>query len=64
MIRLSPSEVDTLAHLRNGDDIANIARATGRTENTVAHHLKSAIRKLGVSGRQQAIVKAEADGLI
>jgi pimeloyl-ACP methyl ester carboxylesterase/DNA-binding CsgD family transcriptional regulator len=59
---LTPRERQVLALLREGLDNASIGRRLHLSEKTVRNHLSSVYRKLGVSSRTQAIVRAEAAG--
>ena len=55
---LSPREINVLELLVKGNCQKNIARALGITNHTVGDHLKSIYRKMGVTSRTQAQLKA------
>ena len=57
---LTPRERRVLELLRSGKTNAEIAAQVFLSEKTVRNHLSSVYRKLGVSSRAQAIVKAGA----
>lgn len=52
---LSPREQEVLAHLRTDMTTAEIADALFVSVNTVKTHLRAIYRKLGVSGRREAV---------
>jgi DNA-binding CsgD family transcriptional regulator len=54
-VRLSPRERDAIAALADGATIADIAAARFVSVNTVKKQVSSLYRKLGVSGRREAI---------
>jgi DNA-binding CsgD family transcriptional regulator len=57
---LSEREVDVLQELARGGTSADVARALGISERTVAKHSERIHRKLGVRSRAQAIATAAA----
>jgi two-component system, NarL family, nitrate/nitrite response regulator NarL len=60
---LTPRELETLVHLSNGRSNKEIARAMNIKIVTVTLHLTNLYRKLGVSGRAQAVRRAVEAGL-
>ena len=60
---LTQREIDILERLTEGASNKLIARRLGITESTVKIHMKSLIRKLGVSNRTQAALWAIRAGL-
>jgi DNA-binding CsgD family transcriptional regulator len=58
----SPREVAVLTQLIRGDSNKRIARNLGITEATVKVHLKSLMRKIGVTNRTQAAMWATSNG--
>jgi LuxR family maltose regulon positive regulatory protein len=63
-VRLSPRERDAIAALADGATIADIAAARFVSVNTVKKQVASLYRKLGVSGRREAIDAAARLGLV
>jgi LuxR family maltose regulon positive regulatory protein len=63
-IRLSPRERDAITALADGATIADIAAARFVSVNTVKKLVASLYRKLGVSGRREAIDTAVRLGLV
>lgn len=63
-VTLSPRELDVIAHVALGKKNAVIGSQLGLTESTVKSYLSSAMRKLGVTGRFQAVVEARRHGLV
>ena len=61
---LTPAEIAVLRLTDQGASAKTIAQETGRSIETVRNHIKSAIRKLGVSGKVQAAAAARRAGLI
>ena len=57
-VNLTPREWDVLTHLTKGLSNKAIAIALDAQEVTVKAHLQSVFRKLGVSNRSQAVIKA------
>jgi ATP/maltotriose-dependent transcriptional regulator MalT len=62
--RLTPSEMTILRALARGASSKAIALATGRSAQTVDVHVKSLVRKLGCSGRREALALAIEHGLV
>jgi DNA-binding CsgD family transcriptional regulator len=62
--RLTPSEMTILRALARGASSKAIANATGRSAQTVDVHVKSLVRKLGCSGRREALALAIEHGLV
>lgn len=62
--RLSPREYQILVGVASGGTNAAIARQLGLTANTVKTYWQSAMRKLGVTSRAEAISRAHAMGLL
>ncbi|HWY25244.1 MAG TPA: helix-turn-helix transcriptional regulator [Nevskia sp.] len=60
---LTRREKQILAGLREGMSNKEIAGRIRRTEDTVKFHLKNIYKKLGVSGRTQAILVAMSEEL-
>ena len=56
--RLSPRETEVLAELASGASNQDIARNLFLSENTVKHHVRSILEKLGVDNRQEAAALA------
>lgn len=61
---LSRREIEILTLVAEGRSNKEVARAIGRTNETVKIHLKSIFAKLGVSRRTEAVTTALARGLI
>lgn len=61
---LSPRESEILTLVAQGLSNKDVARAIGRTSETVKIHLKSIFVKLGVTRRTEAVTTALARGLI
>ncbi len=61
---LSPRELDVLAELALGKRNAQIGRRLGLRETTVKSYVSSALRKLDVSSRYEAVVAARRAGLL
>lgn len=61
---LTPRELGVLQHLVDGLSVAQIAAADVTSEHTVRTHVKRIYRKLGVSGRQEAIARANQEGIV
>lgn len=62
--RLSTRELDVLHQLSFGRSYKEISYHLGVTEATIKIHIKALIRKLEVQNRSQALLRAEALGLI
>lgn len=63
-VRLTPRETAVLEQVAAGCSNADVAERLGLLPNTVKSYLKSAMRKLGVNNRVQAIVAARKAGAI
>jgi DNA-binding NarL/FixJ family response regulator len=61
---LSPRELEILSWVARGKSSTDIAAMIGLSDRTVDYHVENAMRKLGVSSRVQAAVKACAAKLI
>jgi DNA-binding CsgD family transcriptional regulator len=61
---LSPRELDVLSYAALGCSNAEIAERLSLLPETVKAYLRSATRKLGVHGRNQAVVAARRQGLL
>ena len=61
---LSPGEIQLLAFLPTRDTNEDIASRLGISVNTVKTRLTRLYRKLGVSGRKEAVAAARVRGLI
>jgi len=61
---LSPTEREILRELPTHHSVAEIAALRGVSVNTVKTHLKGIYRKLGATGRRQAVDAARAQGLL
>lgn len=61
--KLSPREVDVLCELQPGVSNAEIAQRLFLSENTVKHHVRNILSKLGVKNRREASVIAQQAGL-
>ena len=57
-------EIEVLEVLGRGERDKEIARRLGITENGVRYHLKNIYRKLGASGRVDAVRRARSSGVI
>lgn len=62
--QLTPREAECLRWAAHGKTGWEISRLLGITERTVIFHMDNAVRKLGVSGRRQAVARAIALNLI
>ncbi len=63
-IRLTPRELDVIAHAALGATNLEIGRSLSLTESTVKSYLKSAMAKLGAPTRHAAVVSARKAHLI
>ncbi len=63
MAKLSPREMDILVELQSGASNTQIAQRLYLSENTVKHHIRSILEKLGVENRRQAGALAAQMGL-
>jgi len=57
---LTPAEARVARGLAAGQTVKDIAAESGTTTNTVRTHVKSVLRKLGVSSRREAVEKLAA----
>ena len=62
--RLSPREREVLKWTREGKSAWAVGEIMSLSEHTVNFHLRNAMRKLGVSGKHMAILRAISIGLI
>lgn len=62
--KLSPRERDVIAEIAHGLTNGQVAESLGLLPNTVKAYLKSAMRKLHVTNRVQAIIAARSAGII
>lgn len=63
LARLSPREVDVLRELESGATNIVIAQRLFLSENTVKHHIRNVLDKLGVENRRQAGSLARQHGV-
>lgn len=63
-VPLSPAEIAVLRALSDGKRPQFIASSTGKSVETIRSQIKSAIRKLGVSGQTEAVATARRRGLL
>ena len=61
---LTKREIEIVRHLDSGKPITSIGASLHISHNTMKTHLKNVYRKLGADGRDQAVEKAKALGLI
>jgi DNA-binding NarL/FixJ family response regulator len=61
---LTKAEMDVLAALSQGRSPKEIAHETGRSVYTIQAHIQNVIRKLGCSGRNEALSVARRRGLV
>lgn len=61
--RLSPRELDVLRELESGISNNEIATRLFLSENTVKHHIRNVLDKLGVENRRQAAIIARQNGI-
>lgn len=61
---LTKMELRVLQSLAAGETSRQVGEALGRSPQTVDSHVKSIIKKLGCSGRREAIALARAQGLV
>ncbi len=61
---LTKTEVQILRALALGSTSRTIAQEIGRSPQTVDAHVKSIIKKLGCSGRQEAVRSARSHGIV
>jgi len=62
--KLSPREMDVLRELEPGISNYEIAQRLFLSENTVKHHVRNVLKKLGVKNRREASLLAQQAGLI
>lgn len=62
--KLSPREMDVLRELHSGNTNLEIAGRLFLSENTVKHHVRNILDKLGVKNRREAGLIAHQAGLI
>jgi DNA-binding NarL/FixJ family response regulator len=63
-VDLTEREREVLEYLARGFSNSDIARAIGRTDETVKIHLKHVFAKLGAAGRTEAVMVALQRGII
>jgi len=61
--KLSKRELDVLAELPSGDSNLEISQRLFLSENTVKHHMRNILSKLGVKNRREASIIAQQAGL-
>jgi len=61
--KLSPREMDVLCELEPGVSNSEIAQRLFLSENTVKHHVRNILSKLGVKNRREASLLAQQAGL-
>lgn len=61
---LTPAEREILLLLAKGASTKDVANATGRSPHTVDTHIRSLCRKLGCSGRREAVALATSQGWV
>jgi DNA-binding NarL/FixJ family response regulator len=64
LTRLSPRELTVLRELESGDSNSEIANRLFLSENTVKHHIRNVLDKLGVENRRQAALFARQNGIV
>lgn len=57
---LTKRELEILRHLATGNPISAIAKTLHISQNTMKTHLKNVYRKIGASGREEAVEKARS----
>jgi DNA-binding CsgD family transcriptional regulator len=57
---LTKRELEILRHLATGVPISSIAKTLHISQNTMKTHLKNVYRKIGASGRDEAVEKAKS----
>lgn len=62
-IPLSPKELEITRHIAEGSPNKSIAQSLSITESTVKAHIKTLMRKIGVSNRTQAAIWAHQHGI-
>ncbi len=63
-IILTRAELDVLSRLAEGQSPKDIAEETGRSIYTIQAHVQNVIKKLGCSGRHEALTVARKRGLL
>jgi DNA-binding NarL/FixJ family response regulator len=63
-VALTKAEMDVLQALARGSSPKEIAAASGRSVYTIQVHIQNVIRKLGCSGRNEAMTVARKRGLL
>ena len=63
-LHLTPRQRETLALLGEGASTEVIAERLGVARETARNHIRSVLRELGVSSRLEAVVEAQARGLL
>ncbi|MBV9270336.1 MAG: response regulator transcription factor [Candidatus Eremiobacteraeota bacterium] len=63
-VPLSPAEISVLRGLDAGRRPKALAEMSGKSVETIRSQIKSAIRKLGVSGQTEAVAAARRRGLL
>jgi DNA-binding NarL/FixJ family response regulator len=61
--KLSPREIDVLRELEGGATNLEIAQRLFLSENTVKHHIRNILDKLGVDNRREAAIIARQNSL-
>ena len=61
---LTPAEREILQMLASGASTKQVAAQTGRSPHTVDTHIRSMCRKLGCSGRREAVALATSQGWV
>jgi ATP/maltotriose-dependent transcriptional regulator MalT len=61
---LTPAEIEVLQRLAHGQSPKDIAQESGRSVYTIQAHIQNIIKKLGCSGRAEALVVARKNGLL
>lgn len=61
---LTPAEREILLLLAKGASTKDVANQTGRSPHTVDTHIRSLCRKLGCSGRREAVALATSQGWV
>ncbi len=62
--KLSPRELEVLKWTKEGKSSWAVGEILSLSEHTVNFHLRNAVRKLGVSGKHMAILRAISMGII
>jgi len=56
---LTAREIDVLKHLASGKSLEAISKTLHISKNTMKTHLRNLYRKLGVTGRVEAVAKGQ-----